>query len=102
MSDTTGQPVSNTCSFYDPSCSLEWLRDEFQSFSIWLFDSLLNAIALLFESIPVPDFFSQATTYTIPPSVSWAATAFNLPAGIAIIVTAYTARFILRRIPIIG
>lgn len=44
----------NTCSWYDPSCVLEWLRDEYQAFGVWIVDSLLSAIAGVFEAIPPP------------------------------------------------
>lgn len=92
----------NTCSWYDPSCALEWLRDEFQAIGVWIVDSLLSAIAGAFESIPPPDFMADVGQYTLPPSVSWAISVFQVDAGIGIIVSAYTARFILKRIPIIG
>lgn len=92
----------NTCSWYDPSCVLEWLRDEYQAFGVWIVDSLLSAIAGVFEAIPPPDFMADVGQYTLPPSVSWAISVFQVDAGIGIIVSAYTARFILKRIPIIG
>ncbi|WP_420592122.1 hypothetical protein [Bacterioplanoides sp.] len=97
MSETT-----NNCNWYDPSCSLEWIRDELQAFGVWVLDSTLSAAAGIFESIPAPEFLTSAEAYSIPPSVSWAASAFQLDIGAGIIVSAYIARFILRRIPIIG
>jgi hypothetical protein len=96
------EPTENTCSWYDPSCTLTWLRDEFQAFGIWIWDSLLSGVATTFEAIPVPDFMQNIGAHTIPPGVSWAASAFQLDVGLGIIVSAYTARFILRRLPIIG
>jgi hypothetical protein len=92
----------NTCSWYDPSCALEWLRDEFQAFGVWILDSLLSAVAGVFEAIPTPDFMADVGIYSLPPSVSWAISVFQVDVGIGIIVSAYTARFILKRIPIIG
>lgn len=92
----------NSCEWYDPSCALEWLRDEFQAFGVWILDSILSSIAAIFESIPVPDFMQNVGTISLPPTVNWILDAFQLDVGIGIIVTAYTARFILKRIPIIG
>jgi hypothetical protein len=94
--------MENTCAWYDPSCSLAWLRDELQALGVWLIDSLLSAMAGIFEAIPVPDFMVNAGTHTIPSGVSWAASAFQLDVGLGIIVSAYIARFILRRLPVIG
>ena len=98
MEETT----ENTCSWYDPSCALGWIRDELQQFWVWLWDSLLSGIATTFEAIPVPEFLQNVDAHEIPSGVAWAASALQLDVGIAIIVSAYTARFILRRIPIIG
>lgn len=78
------------------------MRDELQAFGVWLWDGILSGLASLFEAFPVPDFLQNVGTHTIPSSVSWAASAFQLDVGLAIIVSAYTARFILRRIPGIG
>jgi hypothetical protein len=96
------EPAVNSCKWYDPSCSLAWLRDEFQAFGVWLWDSILSGFASVFESIPVPDFLLNVQSYNLPSGVSWAASAFQLDVGLAIVVSAYVARFILRRIPIIG
>ena len=98
MDDTT----ENNCSWYDPSCALAWLRDELQAFGLWIWDSVLSGLASVVESIPVPDFLQNVEIHTLPPAVSWAASAFQLDLGLAIIVSAYTARFILRRIPGVG
>ncbi|MAY15260.1 MAG: hypothetical protein CMI06_07980 [Oceanospirillaceae bacterium] len=96
------EETTNTCEWYDPSCALGWLRDEFQAFGVWIWDSILSGIASVFEAIPVPEFMLNVDSYTLPTSVSWAASAFQLDVGLGIIVSAYISRFILRRIPIIG
>lgn len=92
----------NTCGWYDPGCALAWVRDELQAFSLWLWGEILSGMASVFESFPVPDFLMNIGVHTMPDSVSWAASAFHLEMGLAVIVSAYTARFILRRIPVIG
>jgi hypothetical protein len=64
------------------------------------FDVVVMGVIGLFASIPVPDFL--ANDLTIPAGVSFFADAAQLPEGIAIVFGAYTARFLLRRIPVIG
>jgi len=94
--------MENTCSWYDPSCALTWLRDELHAFSLWVWNGILSSMASLFEVIPIPSFMTGLGVHTLPPGISWAASAFQLDVGLTIIVSAYTARFILRRIPVIG
>ena len=92
----------NACEWYDPSCSLAWLRDELQLFFVWIWDSVLSGLAAVFEAIPVPDFMLNLDSYSIPSGVAWAVEPFQVPLGLGIIVSAYVARFVLRRIPLIG
>ena len=92
----------NSCQWYDPSCALGWLRDELQAFALWIWEAILSGAASVLEAIPVPEFMLNVGSHTIPAGVSWAASAFQLDVGLGIIVSAYIARFILRRIPIIG
>ncbi|HTF85331.1 MAG TPA: hypothetical protein VL987_12185 [Cellvibrio sp.] len=90
------------CKWYDVSCGATWLRDEMHHFALWLYESLLGGLASMFEAIPVPGFFASLSTIQIPPGVGFFASAFEIPAGLAIITSAYVARFFLRRIPVIG
>lgn len=90
------------CSWYDPSCALSWLKDEFQAFALWLWDSLISSFAFLLEAFPVPDFLINLPSYSMPSGVAWAVAPFQIEYGLLIIVGAYTARFVLRRIPVIG
>lgn len=92
----------NSCDWYDPSCGLQWLSDEFKAFWLYVYDSLMGGLATLIESIPVPDFLSNIQTVSLPASVSWFLDPFQIGFGLIAIVGAYTARFILRRIPFIG
>jgi hypothetical protein len=94
--------MENTCSWYDPSCALQWLQDELQSLSVWLYDAIMSGIASIYEAIPAPDFLLNANTLSIPSGVSWVVSMFQLDVGVSIVVSAYIARFILRRIPVIG
>lgn len=94
--------MENSCEWYDPSCWLKWLSDELKALWLWLYDGLLSGLAKLVEILPVPDFLSNAQVVSISSTVSWFVEPFNFKYGLSIIVGAYIARFILRRIPFIG
>jgi hypothetical protein len=91
-----------SCEWYDIACGLKWLGDELDAWFLRLYDGFMSGLASIIEAIPVPDFLANMQTFSMPSGVAYFASAFEIPWGIAIIVTAYTARFILRRIPIIG
>lgn len=80
---------------------LRWFSDEIKAIFLWFYDAWLSGLAFALESMPVPDFL-LVQQFTMPPGVSYFASAFQLDVGLGVIVSAYTARFILRRIPIIG
>lgn len=90
------------CNWYNPSCSLGWLKDELHAFSLWLWESILNGLAVAFEAIPVPGFLQTFSTFSMPPGVAYFLEAFEIHFGLGVVVSAYIARFILRRIPGIG
>lgn len=94
--------MENQCSWYDPSCALTWFSGELKSLGLWFYDSLLSGFAVIVEAIPMPDFLINLQPYALPQSIAWAAESMNLTYGLTVIVSAYTARFILRRIPFIG
>lgn len=94
--------IENTCEWYDPSCGINWLADEIDAKVLNFYNLILEGFSSLFSSIPVPSFFSTMGSYALPSGVSWIAESFLIPEGLALSVTAYTARFILRRIPVIG
>lgn len=93
---------SQQCSFYDVPCHLSWLSEEIQSIFIYMYDVVLQSIAALFISFPAPDFLLSVSTLTLPSSVIYLANIFAVPEGLAIIVSASTLSFIIRRIPVIG
>lgn len=90
------------CKWYEVGCHMAWLRDELHAFALWCYDSILNGLAVTVEAIPVPDFLLGVTTQALPSGVAFFVNALELPVGLSIIVSAYIARFILRRIPLIG
>ena len=69
---------------------------------LWIFENLLGALASLIESIPAPDWMMNLSGYTIPDSIAFFVELFQLPAGAAIMVSAWVLRFGIRRIPVIG
>ncbi len=71
-------------------------------FGNWLLAQVVNLSAGLLSHIPVPDFLLNMQSYTLPDGVSFYVQAFMLEEGFLIIVSAYIARFILKRIPFIG
>jgi hypothetical protein len=88
------------CEIYDISCWFGVIQEEVKLFFLWLLDNILQALATIFDAIPAPEF--AANTITIPSNVAYFADPFNIPLGVSMIVTAYIARFLLRRIPFIG
>ena len=76
--------------------------DEFLIFIQEAWNAFIGSFAVVVESIPVPDFMVNVGGLIIPDSVLYFAAAFNITAGITIIVAAYGVRFLIRRIPVIG
>jgi len=91
---------------------MDWLIDTWNEFTAWLYsalvalgEGLVNAVlflpVLVLESLPVPDFLNSASL-TIPGTVSFWVGPFQLDYGLTVCLSAYVARFLLRRIPGIG
>lgn len=90
-----------SCDALDFGCYLGWLADEISLIFLNIFNSILEGLVYILSLIPVPDFLLN-TSFTLPPSIAYYAQTFNISFGIGIIVSAYTFRFLLRRIPFIG
>jgi hypothetical protein len=95
-------PIPPTCSFYDVPCNASWVVIQLEIFGIWLWQTVLNGATSLFEMIPIPDFLLNIQPVTIPSSVGFFLGPFAIEYGIGIIVSAYIARFLVRRIPVVG
>tara|TARA_R110000737_G_C14590067_1_gene487349 strand:+ start:34 stop:330 length:297 start_codon:yes stop_codon:yes gene_type:complete len=91
-----------TCAFYDIPCGANWLVIQLESFGSWLYQLFLDGAASLIDVIPVPDFLLNLQTVNMPSGVAFFVAPFEVEFGIGIIVGAYIARFIVRRIPLIG
>jgi len=94
--------MGETCEILDIGCHLSWIFDELELFVYWIFGSIMDALGALFSLIPVPDFMSSMQSYTLPSSIAFYAGYFELEFGLGVIVSAYTIRFIIRRLPVIG
>ncbi|MEY8199725.1 MAG: hypothetical protein RPS47_10840 [Colwellia sp.] len=92
----------NVCAWYDPLCGISGLIERLEQLFISIWNSLLSGLASLFELIPAPSFLANLTTTELPSGVAWAVGIFQIEFGLSVVVSAYTLRFIIRRIPGIG
>lgn len=81
-----------------------WLAAFLVDLPLYILSLFLTGLATFINDIPAPGFFSSAAGYisSLPPLVSFLMSSFQIGAGITIIVTAFTIRFLIRRIPFIG
>lgn len=82
---------------------LEWLVE----FLLWgfhtIYEYLLLGLAAIFDAIPVPSWLVGADPFaSIDPGIAFFLHAFQIPAGIAIMLSAYLIRFLIRRVPVVG
>lgn len=82
----------------------DWLKDILLWLAKTIFSSMMDGLASLVESIPVPDFMAQAGSFfgNLPTGVVYFLHYFAVSEGLAFIISALLLRFILRRIPFIG
>jgi len=99
---TTTVPTPQECDWYDYTCGVEYLANEIEVIILGFFINLLNGLATLFESIPVPDFVSQIPTYQLPEFFLYLTDILQVYEGCQIVKGAYLIRFIIRRLPFIG
>ncbi|PCI36855.1 MAG: hypothetical protein COB50_04235 [Thiotrichales bacterium] len=81
---------------------ITWFFDELLIIISNIWNAFLSSFAFIIESIPVPSFLLNLTPFVIPESISFFAQAFQIQFGISIVVSAYTLRFFIRRLPIVG
>ena len=80
-----------------------FMWDSIKNFFLWVYESILLGISNLFSLIPAPAFLDNINaSLSIPSSVAFFAAPMQFQFGIGVIVSAYTIRFLIRRIPIIG
>jgi hypothetical protein len=68
------------------------------------FSLLCQGLAAVINWIPAPAFFSDVAGWigNTPPLAAWLLSALQIGSGATILVSAYTLRFLIRRIPFIG
>jgi hypothetical protein len=94
---------------------VQFLLDKINAVAAWLlsigvwfvekaWDLLTTGLGLVLQAIPVPEWLAGAGNVvgSMPPGVAYLAQAFMIPQGLAILIGAYTIRFVIRRIPLIG
>lgn len=90
------------CKIYDVGCQLGWLIDEIKNILLWFYEMIITGFAVVIEAIPVPEFLQNVAPMNLPAHVLWWTDMFQVGYGLAIVSTAYIARFVIRRIPLIG
>lgn len=94
--------MNKTCDWYDVPCGIEFLIYELGQLFLMLFHTLMMGLVSLFESIPRPGFFDTLATIQLPPDFYYFSELFQLGPGVQIVMSAYTIRFLIRRLPFVG
>ncbi|MES9961689.1 MAG: hypothetical protein ABW089_14760 [Sedimenticola sp.] len=81
-----------------------WLKELLVWLGQKIFELVLDAAASVIEAIPVPAFVNQAgnSLGQIGADVGYWIGPFELDYALTVILSAYTLRFIIRRLPIVG
>lgn len=103
LSSYTGQ----SCDWYDLPCHLtsfaNWLLNVLLYVPRKTWELLLDGLATVFEAIPALPALEQVSgLMTAIAGFGYAADLAALKPGLALVMTALLARFLLRRIPLIG
>jgi hypothetical protein len=83
---------------------LAWLLGFIDWIFIEAFKLILAGLAAVLAAIPVPAWVSGAggAVAAIPPGVAYLIGTMHISDGATIMVSAYTIRFLIRRLPIVG
>ncbi|MCF1183544.1 hypothetical protein L0E83_08855 [Marichromatium gracile] len=79
--------------------AFQWLADLFDWTGRSTVDEILSAVAALLEQIPMPDWYTNAGSYSMPSAAGWLLDLFEVQFGVNVVISAYTTRFMIRRIP---
>lgn len=85
------------------SDALQWLLDALLWIPKKLWAELLDGFASAVESIPVPDFMANASSFFqgIPPGIVFFLDFFAVGEGLAMVISALVLRFVLRALPFV-
>ena len=89
------------CNALDFSCHLSNLGQLLLEAFNWIWQQLLEGAVAILSLIPVPSWLSSGS-FALPDGVLFFAAALEINTGIGIVISAYTIRFLIRRIPVIG
>jgi hypothetical protein len=83
---------------------LSWLLTFIDWICTEVFSVVMGALLAILNAIPVPSFFTNASTELagLPAGVLYFAQAADLSTGCSVVISAWLLRFLIRRIPIIG
>lgn len=82
---------------------LVWLVELLLWLPLKLWSLFLDGLAAVIEAIPVPAWLENVDLFgNLDPGVLYFAAAFEIPAGLGIITSAYLIRFLIRRLPFVG
>lgn len=83
---------------------LVWLKDLLLWLPRKLYELVLDGLAWIFENLPVPDWLTAAGGLfaNVAPEVMFFLAPFAFLEGLAIVISAYIIRFLIRRIPVVG
>lgn len=92
------------CKWYDVPCHFGWFQDETKAMVVWASEQLFNGAIDALNAIPMPAWADNAASFAagIPAGVWYFASIADLQFGATVIASAYTIRFLIRRIPVIG
>lgn len=79
-----------------------FLLDVFLLVPRLIYEAFIHGALFIVDSLPTGTTDPQATLDAVPTSIIYFLTVFEFNFGLTVIFTAYIARFLLRRIPVIG
>lgn len=81
---------------------LKYIFNEIKLIVLYVFEQVLMAFVALLEAIPVPGFLLNVSSYQLPSNILYFLGVAQFGTGVSIMVTAYTLRFLIRRLPVVG
>ncbi len=84
--------------------AVQWLWTVISNLPLHCLSLLLQGLAAFVGWIPAPAFFANASGWigSMPPLVSFMLSSLQIGALVTVLVSSFTLRFIIRRIPFLG
>jgi hypothetical protein len=84
--------------------ALAWLWNVISSLPLHCLSLLLQGLAAFINWLPAPGFFANAGGWigNVPPLAAFLLSSLQIGSLVTILVSAYTLRFVIRRIPFLG